>query len=238
MMLYSNMSIVCVAVIGKDNDPLYLRTFPPADAKPSSQASIADDALKLYYQVAGAFCSVTLPLSDSRASRAPKSLDFVSACPSVHLLLRIQVHTSLDVIEEKINSNKKFSTAGTDLYLGLLFSIEECKVPYIPVCAPVGAIDGKIEASLTAPSLCLLYPRVQAFGYATNTKVKFVVVYQEAIGEINPRAFCKDLHALYVATMCNPFCKARFTEDWLCTFMSLFFPLSGWPPGPLPLPSG
>lgn len=43
------------------------------------------------------------------------------------------------------------------------------------------------------------------FGYITNTKIKFVVVVQENAGDVNLRQWFRDLHGLYISTLCNPF---------------------------------
>ncbi|KAH3774055.1 trafficking protein particle complex subunit 2-like protein [Dreissena polymorpha] len=67
---------VCVAVIAKENYPLYIK------------ASTADNELKFYYTV----------------------------------------HSSLDVIEEKINSAGKNANDQRELYLGLLYPTEDYKV--------------------------------------------------------------------------------------------------------------
>ena len=81
------------------------------------------------------------------------------------------MHTSLDVIDEKgaielekaatsqrscaVNVNKKiFSNPSGDLYLGLLFSVEDFKV----------------------------------YGYVTNTKIKFVVVLKDLVGDTHVRS--------------------------------------------------
>lgn len=67
---------VCVAVIAKENYPLYIK------------ASSADSELKFYYTV----------------------------------------HTSLDVIEEKVSSSGKNANELRELYLGLLYPTEDYKV--------------------------------------------------------------------------------------------------------------
>ncbi|KAK2549985.1 Trafficking protein particle complex subunit 2-like protein [Acropora cervicornis] len=88
---------VCVAVIGKENYPLFLRTVSP------------EEELKFHYTV----------------------------------------HTSLDVVEEKVSSLTKSSNDPRELYLGL-------------------------------------------YGYVTNTKIKFVVMFRK-------------LHVAYTDMFCNPF---------------------------------
>jgi len=117
-------TITAVAVIGKENEPLYVKTF--GDAK--------ENGLKFHYYV----------------------------------------HTSLDVIDEKVNLTKKsFANSNGDLYLGLLFSVEDFKI----------------------------------YGYITNTKIKFVVVLKDVVGDTNIKSWFRELHALFVATMSNPFCS-------------------------------
>ncbi|XP_028392412.1 trafficking protein particle complex subunit 2-like protein [Dendronephthya gigantea] len=67
---------VCVAVIAKENHPLFLRTMSP------------EEELKFHYTV----------------------------------------HTSLDVVEEKVSSLTKSSNDPRELYLGLLYPTEDYKV--------------------------------------------------------------------------------------------------------------
>jgi hypothetical protein len=156
------MSIACVAIIGKDNDPLYLRTF--ASNNPSS----ANSPSSVPFAPSSIHPTQTGPLNWNN----DQGLKF-------HYL----VHTSLDNIEEKTNRSKKAAAAGGaggsatsvtlpgDLYLGLLFTVEEYKL----------------------------------YGYTTNTKVKFVVVLQDCSQEVNLKQWMRDLHTLYLATVCNPF---------------------------------
>ena len=100
---------VCVAVIGKENNPLYVRC-----AKPEQVTFIC-------------------PPASSNNSLQELSLHYT-------------VHTSLDVVEEKLAATNQAKTAGTssdrELYLGSLYTSEHQKV----------------------------------FGYVTNTKIKLVIV--------------------------------------------------------------
>ncbi|XP_017702058.1 trafficking protein particle complex subunit 2-like protein isoform X2 [Phoenix dactylifera] len=69
--------IVCVAVVGHENNPLYLQSFTEAD-----------DALKLHHIV----------------------------------------HSSLDVIDERVNNPKKSGSTLNETFLGLLYPTENYKV--------------------------------------------------------------------------------------------------------------
>jgi len=69
------MKVVCVAVIGKNNNPLYIRSF-----------DTTEDGLKFHYIV----------------------------------------HSSLDVVEEKLAGKKAAPSA--DMYMGLLYPTEDYKV--------------------------------------------------------------------------------------------------------------
>ena len=140
------MSIVCVAIIGKENDPLYIRTWLEN-------------------------VNVSAPLPGQ-----------IAAEPS--LKFHYHVHTSLDVIEEKVNPNRRaaHSTGAAaaagggggggsgsgggsgELYLGQLFAVEEYKV----------------------------------FGYITNTKIKLVAVIHETAGDVSLRQVsATTAHAAY-----------------------------------------
>ena len=114
----------CVAVIGKDNSPLYIRV----------------------------------------------------SNPETELYLHFTVHSSLDVVEERVNSLAKSSVGDIrELYLGLLYSSETHRV----------------------------------YGYATNTKVKFVIVLDvsrvQNVNENELRSMFRRIHSAYADAICNPF---------------------------------
>ncbi|XP_020299251.1 trafficking protein particle complex subunit 2-like protein [Pseudomyrmex gracilis] len=112
----------CIAVIGKDNSPKYIKCADEASA------------LQFHYKV----------------------------------------HTSIDIIEEKLNVGNKAAIDIRDLYLGLLFATEEYKI----------------------------------YGYATNTKIKFVIVLQSSnisLRDNEVKMMFKKLHAAYSNAVCNPF---------------------------------
>ncbi|XP_032691473.1 trafficking protein particle complex subunit 2-like protein isoform X2 [Odontomachus brunneus] len=114
--------VACVAVIGKDNSPKYIKCADEASA------------LQFHYKV----------------------------------------HTSIDIIEEKLSVGNKTTVDTRDLYLGLLFATEEYKI----------------------------------YGYATNTKIKFVIVLQSSnvsLRENDVKMTFKKLHAAYSNAVCNPF---------------------------------
>ncbi|KAK3086534.1 hypothetical protein FSP39_019848, partial [Pinctada imbricata] len=93
------------------------------------------------------------------------------------------VHTSLDVVEEKISTVGKNTNDLRELYLGLLYPTEDYKV----------------------------YPSLRYFtiyGYVTNTKVKFVIVVDStntALRDNEIRGMFRKLHNAYVDMVCNPF---------------------------------
>ncbi|XP_018400874.1 PREDICTED: trafficking protein particle complex subunit 2-like protein isoform X1 [Cyphomyrmex costatus] len=115
----------CVAVIGKDNSPKFIKIYQCTD------------------EAAG-------------------------------LQFHYKVHTSIDIIEEKLNVGNKTTVDIRDLYLGLLFATEEYKI----------------------------------YGYATNTKIKFVIVLQSSnvsLRDNEIKMIFKKLHAAYSNAVCNPF---------------------------------
>eukprot|EP00045_Choanoeca_perplexa_P005892 m.49378 g.49378 ORF g.49378 m.49378 type:complete len:100 (-) comp13351_c0_seq10:868-1167(-) len=49
---------------------------------------------------------------------------------------------------------------------------------------------------------------LKAFGYMTNTLIKFIVVYEAAaIKDPDARPILRKLHELYARAVCNPFVK-------------------------------
>ncbi|XP_051168583.1 trafficking protein particle complex subunit 2-like protein isoform X1 [Leptopilina boulardi] len=113
---------VCIAVIGKDNSPKYIRCVNETDE------------LKFHYKV----------------------------------------HTSIDIIEEKLNVGNKIANDVRELFLGMLYSTEDYKI----------------------------------YGYAANTKIKFVIVLQSSnvtLRDNEVRMIFRKLHAAYSNAVCNPF---------------------------------
>ncbi|CAK9810737.1 Trafficking protein particle complex subunit 2-like protein [Anthophora quadrimaculata] len=112
---------VCVAVIGKDNSPKYIRCVDESSA----------------------------------------------------LQFHVKVHTSIDIIEEKLNVGSKTAVDIRDLYLSLLYASEEYKI----------------------------------YGYATNTKIKFIIVLPSSntLRDNDVKMSFKKLHAAYSNAVCNPF---------------------------------
>ncbi|KAL0276936.1 UNVERIFIED_CONTAM: hypothetical protein PYX00_004394 [Menopon gallinae] len=92
--------------------------------------------------------------------------------PELELEFHYKVHTSLDVVEEKLSTIVASKSA--KLYLGLLHSTEEYKI----------------------------------FGYATNTKIKFIIVVDTSITTLRDndiQTMFRKLHNSYVDIVSNPF---------------------------------
>ena len=88
------------------------------------------------------------------------------------------IHTSLDVIEEKIASAGKSNSVATqdlrEFYLGQLYPAEDYRI----------------------------------YGYVTNTKVKFVLVVEASNTQLRDnevRSMFRRLHNSYTEVVCNPF---------------------------------
>uniref|UniRef100_A0A4W5N714 Trafficking protein particle complex subunit 2-like protein n=1 Tax=Hucho hucho TaxID=62062 RepID=A0A4W5N714_9TELE len=110
---------VCIAVIAKENYPLYIRSVP------------VQNELKFHYTV----------------------------------------HTSLDVVEEKISAVGKAMADQRELYLGLLYPTEDYKVyPHMIRILYYTCLHVFYQIENI-----LLY-RHTRYGYVTNSKVKFVIV--------------------------------------------------------------
>eukprot|EP00004_Rigifila_ramosa_P020457 TRINITY_DN5304_c0_g1_i1.p2 TRINITY_DN5304_c0_g1~~TRINITY_DN5304_c0_g1_i1.p2 ORF type:complete len:128 (+),score=26.27 TRINITY_DN5304_c0_g1_i1:109-492(+) len=86
------------------------------------------------------------------------------------------VHTSLDIVDERLSSQRKPASgigSPNELYLGLLCPTEDHRV----------------------------------YGYATLSRVKFIVVVpdNDSVKEIDVKMLFRHLHTLYVNTICDPF---------------------------------
>nr|XP_030705298.1 trafficking protein particle complex subunit 2-like protein isoform X2 [Globicephala melas] len=157
---------VCVAVIAKENYPLYIRSVP------------TENELKFHYMV----------------------------------------HTSLDVVDEKISAMGKALVDQRELYLGLLYPTEDYKVyPRTWQWLRVWGFPAVAGLCTVMPWLGLSQsPRVKSvfpnqlcsYGYVTNSKVKFVMVVDSsntALRDNEIRSMFRKLHNSYTDVMCNPF---------------------------------
>lgn len=68
-------------------------------------------------------------------------------------------------------SRKSSISLPGDLYLGLLYTVDEYRV----------------------------------YACASNTRVKLIVILQDCHTEVNMKQWLRELHTLYIATVCNPF---------------------------------
>ncbi|PWA18949.1 hypothetical protein CCH79_00005029 [Gambusia affinis] len=128
---------VCIAVIAKENYPLYIRSVP------------SQNELKFHYTV----------------------------------------HTSLDVVEEKVSAVGKSLADQRELYLGLLYPTEDYKV-------------------LRRNNKCVSLTGRNRYGYVTNSKVKFVIVVDSSNTSLRDneiRSMFRKLHNSFTDVMCNPF---------------------------------
>ncbi|KAB0405008.1 hypothetical protein E2I00_013539, partial [Balaenoptera physalus] len=103
------------------------------------------------------------------------------------LKFHYMVHTSLDVVDEKISAMGKALVDQRELYLGLLYPTEDYKSPR--------------AKSVFPNQLC-------RYGYVTNSKVKFVMVVDSsntALRDNEIRSMFRKLHNSYTDVMCNPF---------------------------------
>ena len=152
------MSIVCVAIIGKDNDPLYIRTWlDHVDIPAPLPGQIAaDPSLKFHYHV-----HTSIDVVEEKGLTPPHP-PYPSTLPSLSYALPYPLLSSLifscwlsPSLLSVINHKRAGGGGGApiDLYLGQLFAVEDYKV----------------------------------FGYITNSKIKFIVVIQDTAGDVNLR---------------------------------------------------
>ncbi|XP_004345389.1 hypothetical protein CAOG_05799 [Capsaspora owczarzaki ATCC 30864] len=98
----------CLAIVGKSNEPLFLKSFHRAqDGAGAASTAAAAAAAAAGAAGSGSGASAAVPGSDS------------------DLKYHYIVHTALDVVEEKVTTITKVAS---ELYLGLLYPAEEYKV--------------------------------------------------------------------------------------------------------------
>ncbi|KAJ8785952.1 hypothetical protein J1605_006912 [Eschrichtius robustus] len=113
------------------------------------------------------------------------------------LKFHYMVHTSLDVVDEKISAMGKALVDQRELYLGLLYPTEDYKV------------YPRAWQRLRSPRAKSVFPnQLCRYGYVTNSKVKFVMVVDSsntALRDNEIRSMFRKLHNSYTDVMCNPF---------------------------------
>jgi hypothetical protein len=98
------------------------------------------------------------------------------------LKFQYHVHTSLDIIDEKLNSHKKSYGGGNDQYLGLLFGVEDYK------------IYGYVTNTKTK-LVCVVQDSVNS---------------NEHIGSL--KHLLRKVHSMYVDAVSNPFMRGVSAE--------------------------
>ncbi|EQB77000.1 trafficking protein particle complex 2-like isoform 2 [Camelus ferus] len=151
------------------------------------------------------------------------------------LKFHYMVHTSLDVVDEKISAMGKALVDQRELYLGLLYPTEDYKVyphawqrvvalqgfalgalPQLRSCGT--CTDGPLRVCTArrgafgpprVPCVRSVFPnQLCRYGYVTNSKVKFVMVVDSsntALRDNEIRSMFRKLHNSYTDVMCNPF---------------------------------
>jgi hypothetical protein len=104
------MSLICIAIVGKDNAPLYLRDFDsnPLSCKTSGEKDTQNDVFGLFHRDFDLFNKSTTSTYLNNA---------------MSLQNQLVMHSALDLFMEKIPSN-----GNKTMWLGLLGYIDECKI--------------------------------------------------------------------------------------------------------------
>ena len=181
------MSLVDLAVVGKDGRPLYLREFRPTNEVDDEidQSAAEDDIFTLAHEAMGTAgaCSLT-PLKGGILSRCSLSRQFI-------------LHSALDRMDH-LTAPEGFGTTAwrrpgaqgpTAMYVGLLG-------------VPAGAGAG---AGANSP--------VRVYGYITTTKIKILAVVKddcptleaEEVMEGQLIHLMSNVHRLYTEYIANPF---------------------------------
>eukprot|EP00470_Lotharella_oceanica_P004017 CAMPEP_0170175176 /NCGR_PEP_ID=MMETSP0040_2-20121228/8307_1 /TAXON_ID=641309 /ORGANISM="Lotharella oceanica, Strain CCMP622" /LENGTH=139 /DNA_ID=CAMNT_0010417081 /DNA_START=122 /DNA_END=541 /DNA_ORIENTATION=+ len=99
------------------------------------------------------------------------------------LALQYHMHTSLDIIEEKVAGGRKAYPGSRDMYLGLLFTVENFAL----------------------------------YGYATNTKIKLVLLVEGTTSSSSVKTWMREFHELYMGVCANPFVELLDQKNGLNT---------------------
>jgi len=157
-------SIVCAAIVGKDNEPLYVHCCQPADSVDKKSPADGASSLRFHYLVHTSLDVIEDKILGYRRGAQPVTVlntaSSLSSAPS----------TTSSTAGAGLTSSPSLS-ASHDLYLGLLFQVDDYRV----------------------------------YGYITNCKTKFVVVVQKSSTEHNLKAWFREWHNIYAVLFCNPF---------------------------------
>lgn len=107
--------------MARDNEPLYLEDFGHTDAAASAKVRLTSAFLR--HRLFSILLAYLLLLHDTFHS-LPDSFYVPRAIAQANL----QIHSSIDLLEDKIASLVGASGANADMYLGTLLSIEDTRV--------------------------------------------------------------------------------------------------------------
>lgn len=186
------MALVCLAIVGKDNEPLYLRDFPlpnstrnnlnapltgnDNDSNDNVSNALPNDDMKQKYDDPFGFFTESMPKNTGESHSSSLRNQFIC-------------HAALDRFYELTgpNSGNRWRTPGATgseaMWVGLLCPVEELRV----------------------------------YGYLTNTNIKFMAVIEDndeagtqlQLREAELKTLFASLHELYVEYTLNPFTKIK-----------------------------
>ena len=186
------MVAICLAVIGKNNSPLYIRTFLPDNVggdnninDESQQKNEYDDDFYLFgIEPVVSTTSIKSTLTSMSASadndndNDTSSLSFYNRCS---VRQRFVVHAALDRLEQLTQAPDNGKKTNKNNFVGLLLPIEETRV----------------------------------YGYVTNTKIKFILMVeddgpvdfntQHNTIDVEIQRLFSNIHESYIQDVMNPF---------------------------------
>ncbi|KAL9258218.1 Trafficking protein particle complex subunit 2-like protein [Drosera capensis] len=178
--------IVCVAVVGHQNNPLYIQSFTESH-----------DALKLHHIV---HCS--LDVVDERVNNPKKSGPLLNET----FLGLLYPTENYKVYGYLTNTKVKFILVTTDLDVrdaDVRSFFKKFHAAYVDAVSNPFHVPGK---KITSRTFAERVSAIVKYGYLTNTKVKFILVTTDLdVRDADVRSFFKKFHAAYVDAVSNPF---------------------------------
>mmetsp|Transcript_32723 Transcript_32723/g.37131 ORF Transcript_32723/g.37131 Transcript_32723/m.37131 type:complete len:230 (+) Transcript_32723:143-832(+) len=188
------MAAICLAVIGKNNSPLYIRTFLSDDVggdnninDESQQKNDYDDDFYLFgIESVVSTTSIkstltSMPISahnDNENDNDTSSSSFYNSCS---VRQRFVVHAALDRLEQLTQAPDNGKKTNKNNFVGLLLPIEETRV----------------------------------YGYVTNTQIKFILMVeddgpvdfntQHNTIDVEIQRLFSNIHDSYIQDVMNPF---------------------------------
>lgn len=214
------MSLISLAIIGKDNEPLYLRDFQLRPLPSSSTTIDEKDKPEVDDK------NNNKEEEEKKEDNDPFGFFSCNKLPGESSSLRHQFlfHTALDIFDEVLHIPTINNASSSVAPLGRTDTSSNVNTNFKPQQSTASLLSNNTtstSANVVSDSMWigLLCPleEMRIYGYLTNTNIKFMIIIKDTITtsiEISAREtelklFFTNIHELYVEYMLNPFSNIK-----------------------------